>query len=153
VGRWGITALPQGWNLVPNFGARQMVQDPRFILSNIALSQDPLPEGKTLPEYIEKQKEMILARYKESKFAGPQPTQFAGAEEAFMLLIRHRVQDAVDMLHVQNYIRVGDWIGIVTLTSPEEQLRAVRPDHDAFVKGLRILPPEPEPDPPAPITQ
>ena len=142
VGRWGITALPQGWMLVPGFGARQVVADSRLIVCNIALSQDPLPEGKTLPEYIAKQCELITGKYKGAKFAGPQPAPFAGAEEAYMLLVRHRVQDAVDMLHVQNYVRLGDWIGIITLTAPEQQLRAIRPDHEAFMKGLRILPPQ-----------
>jgi hypothetical protein len=42
------------------------------------------------------------------------------------------------MLHAQTYVRSGLWIGIITLTTLEEQLRAVRPDYDAFVKGLRI---------------
>lgn len=126
---------------MPNFGIRQIVPDSRTIVCNVALSQDPLPPGKTLAEYIAKQCEMITAQYKEAKFAGPQPAPFPKAEEAFMLLVRQRVLDTVDMLHVQNYVRSGDWIGIITLTAPEAQLRAVRPDHDLFVKGLCILPP------------
>jgi hypothetical protein len=37
-------------------------------------------------------------------------------------------------------VRLGRWLGIVTLTTLEAQLKAVRADYEAFVKGLRILP-------------
>jgi hypothetical protein len=37
-------------------------------------------------------------------------------------------------------VRLGIWVGIVTLTTLEAQLRAVRPDYEAFMKGLRISP-------------
>jgi hypothetical protein len=77
---------------------------------------------------------------KEAKFAGPQATAFEGADEAHLLFVRHSV-DAVGMiLHAQTYVRRGRWLGIVTLTVQEAQLRAVRPDYEAFVKGLRINP-------------
>jgi hypothetical protein len=44
------------------------------------------------------------------------------------------------MLHVQTYVRVGRWVGIITLTTVEAYLKVVRPDYEAFLKGLRILP-------------
>ena len=147
VGRWGITVLPEGWMLVPDFGIRQIGDNTQFVISNIALSYDPLPEGKTIAEYIEKQKSMLEAQYKEAKFAGPQPVEFPGAEEAHMLLIRHPTQKGFELLHVQHYVRVADWIGIITLTAPEQALRAVRPAHEMFMKGLHILPPLPPQEP------
>ena len=127
--------------LVPNFGARQIGDKTQFIISNIALSQDPLSKDKTLPEYVDKQCEMILAKYPLARFAGPQPVPFQSAEEAYMLLIRQPTKQDVEMVHVQHYVRVADWIGIVTLTAPEQSLRALRPDHELFLKGLHILPP------------
>ena len=143
VGRWGITALPEGWMLVPGFGARQIGDNTQYLIANIALSFDPLPEDKTLAEYIEKQHAMISAKYPDAKFAGPQSAPFQGAEEAMMLLIRHSGKDkTVEMLHVQHYVRVGTWVGIVTFTAPEQYLRAVRPAHELFLKGLHILLPE-----------
>ena len=74
------------------------------------------------------------------KFAGPQATSFAGAEEAQLLFVRHSADSAGNMLHAQTYVRLGIWVGIVTLTTLEAQLRAVRPDYEAFMKGLRISP-------------
>ena len=78
----------------------------------------------------------------------PQPAAFQGAEEAYMLLIRHAAKNGMEMLHVQHYVRVADWIGIVTFTAPEQMLRPLRGDHEMFLKGLQILPPqETPPDP------
>jgi hypothetical protein len=68
-----------------------------------------------------------------------------GAEEAYLFFVRHTVVAVGNMLHAQTYVRVGAWLGIVTLTTLEAQLKAVRPDYDAFVKGLRIDPPSIDP--------
>ena len=118
-----------------------MGDNTQTVLSNIALSYDPLPEDKTLTEYIEKQRTMLQAKYPQAKFAGPQPLAFQGAEEAYMLLIRHPAKNGIEMVHVQHYVLVVDWIGIVTFTAPEQQLRTLRPAHELFLKGLHILPP------------
>jgi hypothetical protein len=143
VGRWAVTFVPDGWQFVPDFGIRQM-REFGYITANISLVEDALPEGKTLVEYIGKQCEMIQANHKEVKLAGPQASPFPNTEEGHMLLVRHRVKDQHDMLHVQNYVRIGSWIGIITLTALEAELQAVRPYHDAFTKGLYILPPQSE---------
>jgi len=104
------------------------------------VGQDTLNAESGLAEYIEKQKKLIGNHLKEAKFAGPQATAFAGAEEAQLLFVRHNVASAGSMLHAQTYVRLGRWLGIVTLTTLEAQLKAVRADYEAFVKGLRILP-------------
>jgi hypothetical protein len=39
-------------------------------------------------------------------------------------------------------VRIGRWIGIVTLTTIETELLKVRPDFDQFVQWLRIAPRE-----------
>lgn len=110
------------------------------VAGSVGLGQDTLSEESGLAEYIEKQLKMIEGRLKDVKCAGPQAIAFAGADEALLLFVRHTMASG-NMLHAQTYVRVGRWLGIVTLTALEAQLRAVRPDHDAFVKGLRIGPP------------
>lgn len=118
-----------------------MMRDAGAIAANVSLGHDAaLERGDALVEYIATQARMIESHLKEAKTAGPQPTPFAGADEAHLLFVRHRPEGAPDMLHAQTYIRVGLWVGIITLTTPEAQLKVVRPDYDAFVKGLRILP-------------
>jgi hypothetical protein len=135
-----VTAIPQGWTYVVDFGIRQMLPDPRMIAANVALGQDTLAAPDALAEYIKTQAKLIQSHLSEAKTAGPQPMTFAGTEEAYLFFVRHRPAGAPDMLHAQTYVRVGLWVGIITFTTPEAQLKSVRPDYDVFVKGLRILP-------------
>jgi hypothetical protein len=108
--------------------------------ASVSLGQDTLSASEGLAEYIEKQKRLIEGHLREAKFAGPQATNFTGADEAQLLFVRHTVPSVGSMLHVQTYVRLGLWVGIVTLATEEAQLRIVRPDYEAFVKGLRIGP-------------
>jgi hypothetical protein len=135
-----VTAFPAGWLYVAEFGIRQMTTAAGQIAASVGAGQDELDQVSSLPEYIEKQKKLIGKHLKEAKFAGPQAIAFAGADEAQLLFVRHNLDSARIMLHAQTYVRLGLWLGIVTLTTLENQLRAVRPGYEAFVKGLRISP-------------
>ena len=132
--------MPGGWIYVADFGIRQMTMAAGTIAASVGVGQDTLNVESGLPEYIEKQKKLIGSHLKEAKFAGPQATAFTGADEAHLLFVRHNVASAGSMLHAQTYVRLGLWLGIVTLTALEGQLRAVRADYEAFVKGLHIRP-------------
>jgi hypothetical protein len=127
---------------IAGFGIRQMAPSQGRVAASVGLGQDALDDVGGLPEYIEKQMKLVGERLKEVKSAGPKETPFAGAEEAHLLFIRHTMDSSGPMLHVQTYVRVGLWLGIVTLTTVEAQLGAVRPDYDAFVRGLHIGPPQ-----------
>ena len=108
--------------------------------ASVGLGQDILSPDDNLAEYIEKQKKLIESHLSEAKFAGPQATAFTGSDEAQLLFVRHNVPSVGSMLHAQTYVRLGRWVGIITLTTLEAQLKAVRPDYEAFIKGLRINP-------------
>ena len=116
-----------------------MLPDPRMIAANVGLGQDKLETADGLAAYLQKQVELIGERLPEAKIAGPQVSSFPGAEEAYLLLVKHSVDAVGTMIHLQRYVRVGLWVGIVTLTTPETQLSTVRPDYDNFVQGLRFL--------------
>jgi hypothetical protein len=145
VGRWIVTVLPPGWMFVPDFGIRQMPTHTGAVTANVCIGNDAIESAEAFAPYIERQKKMIGDHLKEAKLAGPQPAQFAGAEEAFLLAARHTVGAVGNMLHAQTYIRLGNWVGIITLTVLESQLKEVRPAYDAFLKGLRIGPPAAKP--------
>lgn len=132
--------MPAGWLYVAGFGIRQMTMAAGTVSASVGVGQDALGSEKDLAEYIETQKKLIGSALKEVKFAGPQATVFAGAEEAQLLFVRHSPNSEGNMLHAQTYVRLGSWVGIVTLTTLEAQLRAVRADYEAFMKGLRIIP-------------
>ena len=132
--------MPGGWLYVADFGIRKMATEAGQVGASVGLGQDTLGSENGLAEYIEKQKKLIASHLSEAKFAGPQATAFTGADEAQLLFVRHNAPSVGSMLHAQTYVRVGRWLGIITLTALEAQLRAVRPDYEAFVKGLRIGP-------------
>jgi len=117
-----------------------MTMDARTVAASVGVGQDTLSSASALAEYIEKQKKLIGSYLQEAKFAGPQAIAFPGAEEALLLFVRHNAPSVGNMLHAQTYVRLGLWLGIVTLTALEAQLRTVRPDYEAFMKGLRIGP-------------
>jgi hypothetical protein len=140
IGRWGVTALPSGWVFVADFGIRQIPSGPKQIAANVSLVQEPLEAEDRLPAYVEEQKKLIEEHIAGAKIGGPQLYAFPGSEEAYLLLVRHTPEGAVPMLHIQTYVRLGFWLGIITLTTPDELLPVIRPHYDAFVKGLSILP-------------
>jgi len=138
IGKWTVTAMPAGWIYIAGFGIKQMVATPGTVAASVGVGEDKLDDEGALAEYIEKQMKLIEGRLKEVKCAGPRAVQFAGADEAHLLFVRHRMESGRNMLHAQTYVRTGWWLGIVTLTTLEEQLGVVRADYDSFLKGLRI---------------
>jgi hypothetical protein len=137
-----MTVLPQGWSVIYGFGIRQIAQGAQSILANVSLGQDDLKAVDGFEAYLESQAKMIQATLTEPKIAGPQPTSFPDCDDARMLLVLHTPPGVEALVHVQTYVRIGLWVGIVTLTTSQEQLRNVRPYSDQFTQGLRVLPPE-----------
>ncbi len=132
--------MPAGWICITGFGMRQMNAGAGIVVASIGLGEDALSQPSDLAPYIAKQLKLIEGRLKEVKCAGPQAIAFDGADEALLLFVRHTMERSGSMLHAQTYVRVGTWLGIITLTTQEAQMRAVRADYGAFVKGLRITP-------------
>jgi len=126
---------------VAGFGIRQMPvnsEAAQILPANISVGQDQLAGPDEFGAYVANQSRLIHHHLLNPAIAGPQPTAFAGAEEALLFFVRHTSQRGFSMLHAQTYVRCGAWVGIVTLTTQESQLMAVRPDYELFLKGLRI---------------
>jgi len=117
-----------------------MAMEMRAVSASVGLGQDTLSAENGLLEYVERQKQLIKYHLCEAMFAGPQETAFAGTDEAQLLFVRHSAPSVGSMLHAQTYVRLGCWLGIVTLTALESHIRTARPDYEAFVKGLRVNP-------------
>jgi hypothetical protein len=139
-----MTVLPQGWAVIYGFGIRQLSVGGPTILANVGLGQDNLETADDFSAYLDSQVEMIQSNLNAPKIAGPQPTAFPGSDEARLMLVRHTPPGIEPVIHVQTYVRIGTWVGIITLTSSEDQLRTVRPYSDQFVQGLHVLPSDPQ---------
>ncbi|MBB5064198.1 hypothetical protein [Granulicella mallensis] len=139
VGRWRITVLPKGWSPVADFGIRQDQSGSGSRPANVSLREDLLKDEDTLSAYIQTQAKLLGQYLSSPKMAGPQPTSFPQGEEAALFLVRHAPDETGPMLHAQTYVRLGRWVGIVTLTTPESALKTVRPDYDLLLKGLQVV--------------
>lgn len=136
IGRWIVPAIPFGWSWVPGFGIQK--QSEGAVPSNVYLREDELLAGDKLEPYVNAQIAIMKRTFMEPMIAGPAPMQFPGAEEASMLMLKHRPMHQVSVFQVQHYVRSGKWIGIATLTTLESELLKVRPDFDQFMKLVRI---------------
>jgi len=136
IGRWIIPAIPFGWSWIPDFGIQKRTEG--VVPSNVYLREDQLLAGDQLEPYVKAQIAIMKQTFVEPMIAGPAPMEFPGAEEAAMLMLKHRPMHQVSVFQVQHYVRSGKWIGIATLTTLESELLKVRPDIDQFMKLLRI---------------
>lgn len=109
-----------------------------MVPSNVYLREDELLAGDKLEYYVQAQITIMKRTFVEPMIAGPAPMEFPGAEEAAMLMLKHRPMHQVSVFQVQHYVRSGRWIGIATLTTLESELLKVRPDFDQFMKLVRI---------------
>ncbi len=141
IGRWQIARAPKNWFFVPDFGLKHNTPDPA---SNVTVKDDALLAGNKLEPYIEAQKTMLERTYDSPMFAGPQPTKLLAdqADESMLLLIRHQPMRGTSVLQVQTYVRLDNWIGIITLTTTDRMIQQVRPDYEQFIASLTIAEPE-----------
>jgi hypothetical protein len=136
IGRWIVSAIPFGWTWIPEFGIQKRAEG--FIPSNIYLREDQLLAGDQLALYIKAQITIMNRTFLEPMIAGPAPIDFSGADEAALLMVKHKPMHQVSVFQVQNYVRKGKWIGIATLSTLESELLKIRPDFDQFMKFLAI---------------
>ena len=137
IGRWVVSSAPANWFFVPGFGLRHNTPDPT---SNITVKDDVLLAGDKLEPYIEAQKIMLGRTYDQPAFAGPQPATLLAkdVDESMLLLIRHQPLRGTSVLQVQTYVRLGKWVGIITLTTVDRMLAQIRPEYEQFVASLTI---------------
>ena len=151
IGRWIISSVPASWFFVPDFGLRHNSPYPT---SNITVKDDVLLAGNRLEPYIQAQIGILRRTYLDPVFAGPKPVALLkiDVDETMMLLIRHQPVNGTSVMQVQTYVRLGAWIGIITLTTVDQFIRQVRPDYECFISLLTVAPEDTSQDSgPAPV--
>ena len=138
IGRWVVSAVPFGWTWIAGFGIQKQAEG--VVPSNVYLREDQLLAGDKLALYIKAQITIMKRTFLDPIIAGPAPIEFPGAAEAALLMIKHQPSQGATVFQVQQYARVGTWIGIATLTTLESELLKVRPDFDQFMKFVTIQP-------------
>lgn len=136
VGRWGVRAIPAGWEFAPGFGVHKLESGKQ--VANICLAEDTLLAGRLLAPYLATQKTLFDRVFTDPKIAGPNVIAFPGAEEAALLFLKHNNTGGAAVIQAQTYVRRDRWIGVVTFTATAEHFSALKASYQSFAAGLRI---------------
>jgi len=83
VGHWSFSAVPAGWEPLEGFGIRRITNTGS--IANVVITEDQIPEGKSLHQYVESQLPMLTAAFPNIVVNAPEPATISAAEEAIRL--------------------------------------------------------------------
>lgn len=140
VGRWLFAMIPEGWKIQDGLGIQLDVKDEKVFSSNIGAMEEPIGPGITLSEYVEAQTKMFREYLREPRIDAALPPKISGAAETIALDVRFSTTDGPSIYYRRLYVRGGSAIGVLTLTTLEKDLPAVRSAYDSFVAGASFSP-------------
>ena len=133
LGSWRFGRIPEGWVVDEGYGFH--FAEPGAFPSEAVVSETRLAGDVSLPNHIES--EMVLVREfvsePEIKMAGE--FSVAGAEEARGVVIRYKTDDGRRFWQRQVYARSGRLVGVLMLTTLEQELPRIQPVFDAIVSA------------------
>jgi pSer/pThr/pTyr-binding forkhead associated (FHA) protein len=138
IGSWSFGAVPSGWETIEQHGIRRVGQN--VFPSNAVVSEEPLPAGKTLQEYVDLQTQILQSLVPELKAEAPIPANVAGAEEALDVQIRHTTEDGRLVLQRQLYAKAKQFVGVLTLTTLQSELPAVQSAFESILSHAIFSP-------------
>jgi hypothetical protein len=134
IGGWAFYKIPAGWQIQEGLGIQQDVKD--AFPSNISAMEEPLGPGITLPQYVEAQTKMFREYLREPKIDAALPPTIPGTVETVALEVRYSTKDGQSIYYHRIYARRGFTIGVLTLTTLENDLPSVRPVYDSVLSAI-----------------
>jgi pSer/pThr/pTyr-binding forkhead associated (FHA) protein len=134
IGGWSLRSVPSGWELLEQQGIRRAGKD--VFPSNAVVTEEELPQDKTLQQYIDSQLFLMDQVIPQVKHGAPAQATISGAAEAFALEVRFRSDDGRPVVQRQVYARAGRLVGILTFTTLEEELPMMQPVFDFILRGF-----------------
>jgi pSer/pThr/pTyr-binding forkhead associated (FHA) protein len=138
IGSWSFGVVPSGWETIEQHGIRRAGKD--IFPSNAVVSEEPLPTGKTLQEYVDSQAQILQSLNPELKAEAPTPASVSGAEEVLGVQIRHTTEDGRLVLQRQLYARAKQLVGVLTFTTLQSELPAVQTAFENILSGAAFVP-------------
>jgi pSer/pThr/pTyr-binding forkhead associated (FHA) protein len=138
IGSWSFTAIPSEWETIEQHGIRRTGKD--IFPSNAVVSEEPLPAGKTLQQYIDSQITILQGLIPEMKAEPATAATVAGAEEALDMHIRHTAKDGQQVLQRQLYARAKQLVGVLTLTTIEKDFASVQSAFERILSAASFKP-------------
>jgi hypothetical protein len=128
---WAFAAVPEGWELLQEHGFRRVA--PGQFPTNVVATAETQLQVASLKDYIDSQI-VVLGRYlkdltSEVSSVSPLPS----CDEALTLGLHHTADDGRLVGQRQFYVRRGACVGILTLTSLQEELTSVLPVFESLI--------------------
>lgn len=134
IGGWSFHKIPSGWQIQEGLGIQQDIKD--AFPSNIGAMEEPLGPGLTLQQYVEAQTKMFREYLREPKIDAALPPSIPGSTENQALEVRYSTKDGPSIYLHRVYVRSGSVIGVLTLTTLEKDLSAIRPTYDSILSTI-----------------
>jgi len=138
IGSWSFAAVPDGWEVREGYGMQRAVKD--SFPSNVVASDEMLPGGMSLQQFVEAQVKMLRQYWREPQIEPSLPPQIRGAEETVALDARHKTKDGQEIFYRRIYTRRGRVVGVLTFTTVEADLPQIKPAFEAIISGLAFEP-------------
>jgi hypothetical protein len=132
-GGWGLAEVPPDWQPVEGAGYR--LADENQFHATVTAVEEPLPEGKTLAEYVDAQASLIRSQLPEAKLEGPVTAKVRGAEAALALTVTTAIENG-SVIQRQIYAACRGIAGIFTATVLDRQEASLRNILGSVVAGL-----------------
>jgi hypothetical protein len=98
--------------------------------------EEALPQGHTLPEYVDLQMQLGRQHITGAEFKGPVEAKVRGADQALALSLSAPVQGKGQALQNQIYALHRDIVGVFTATALDSQAGLLREAMKVILKGL-----------------
>jgi hypothetical protein len=134
VGGWGFEHQPDGWHFFEGVGFKHRIEEP--FRPNMSAVEEALPQGHTLPTYVELQIQLGRQHIPDAEFKGPVETKVRGADQALALTLRAPVPDKGPALQNQIYALHNDIVGVFTATALENQAQLLRDAMKVILKDV-----------------
>jgi len=128
VGGWGFNIVPDGWKSMAGVG---LCRDGGAFQASATGVEEPLPDGKTLREYIGVQIELAKSRLARPEIQEPVEANMEGSEEALLLTVSSDANGGVRVTQRQIYARSAGVVGVLTMSG----LAAANQDFIEIVRG------------------
>lgn len=148
-GNWLIPAIPQGWAEIPGRGL-QANQPGRFP-TNILFVEEGDPLEFPLTEYVSRQQIIAREALPLAKFAPMQPVKIPNTDEAIALRGQFAGASGVIAQQRQVYVVKQGIVGVISMTTIEQEMPVVEPMFNAVVTKAVFDPEAPSPASPGAV--
>ena len=134
VGSWRFNKVPQGWEVVEEYGIQESGKD--GMPASAMASEELLSGGMSLDDFVQSHVGSLRGYFREPRIERSTVPPVSGAEDTVALDVRYKTKDGQAIFYRSVYVRRGDRAGMLTLKTLESELPRVKPVFDAILSGV-----------------